>query len=181
MLLYLDTELSGTVQVFDVSYPHPHHHHAQGKGNGKGGCLSLRRVQSMVPYPGQKMPDGATPSEIIVRGDSVYVSIRSDGGFDGKDGKGKSDSVATLGRSRNGGEVKVERLTSAYGTVPRTMVINKAGDLVAIGDQSSSEVVVVRRDVRTGRLGGKVAGIKVGEEGEVGTAQGLSSVIWGLE
>lgn len=157
-MLYIDSELGKTVTAFSVSYP-------------SSGCPAFKEIQDMVPYPGGEMAESATPSEIRVRGDSVYVSIRSDQGFP------PNDSISTLTRSSDG-KVAFDRLTSAYGTVPRTLVINKAGDLVAIGDQSSSDVAVVKRDPQTGELGDMVASLHVGQPGEVGTAQGLSSVIW---
>lgn len=160
-MLYIDSELSGTVTAFTVSYPPP----------STGGCPAFEEIQEMVPYPGDKMPDGATPAEIRLRGDSLYVSIRSDQGF------APDDSIATLVRDEDG-TVAFGGLTSAYGKVPRTMVVNRVGDLVAIGDQSSSNVAIVRRDLRTGRLGEELANLKVGQPGKVGAAEGLSSVIW---
>lgn len=157
-MLYIDSELGKTVTAFSVSYP-------------ASGCPAFEELQDMVPYPGGEMAEDATPSEIRLRGDSVYVSIRSDQGFS------PDDSISTLARSSDG-KLTFNTLTSAYGTVPRTLVINKAGDLVAIGDQSSSNVAVVRRNPQTGKLGEMVANLQVGPPGEVGTAQGLSSVIW---
>lgn len=157
-MLYIDSELGKTVTAFSVSYP-------------ASGCPAFEELQDMVPYPGGEMAEAATPSEIRLRDDSVYVSIRSDQGFP------PNDSISTLTRSSDG-KLAFDRLTSADGTVPRTLVINKAGDLVAIGDQSSSNVAVVKRDLQTGKLGDMVANLQVGQPGEVGTAQGLSSIIW---
>lgn len=157
-MFYLDSELGGTVTAFTVSYP-------------PSGCPIFEEFQDMIPYPGGKMPDGATPAEIRLLGDSMYVSIRSDQGF------APDDSITTLHRSEDG-KVAFERLTSSYGKVPRTMVINKAGDLVAIGDQSSSNVAIVKRDPFTGKLRDEVANVKVDQPGKVGAAEGLSSVIW---
>lgn len=79
------------------------------------------------------------------------------------------------------GKIQFDRLSSAYGVVPRTMVIHPDGGLVAIGDQNSARVVIVERDLCTGTLGEMVAEIRVGEPGTVGKAEGLSSVIWGAE
>ncbi|RJE20211.1 hypothetical protein PHISCL_07450 [Aspergillus sclerotialis] len=160
-MFYMDSELGGTVTAFTVSYPPP----------STGGCPFFEEVQEMVPYPEGNMPDDGTPAEIRLRGDSLYVSIRSDQGF------APDDSIATLARSEDG-MVALDRLTSAYGKVPRTMVINRVGDLVAIGDQSSSNVAIVRRDPQTGELGEELADLKVGQPGKVGASEGLSSVIW---
>lgn len=158
-MLYLLNEIGGTLMAFDVSY-------------ARSGCLDFQKVQTVVPYTGGVMPDGATPAEIRMIGDSIYASIRMDYGF------GKNDSMVTLNRSPSSGKVSLRERTDAWGSVPRTFVINRAGDLVAIGDQASSTVAVVRRDRETGDLGEEVAVLRVGEPGEPGTAQGLSSVIW---
>ncbi|KAJ5627452.1 hypothetical protein N7528_004879 [Penicillium herquei] len=141
------------------------------------GCLDLQLKETVVPYPGEGsqagvMPSGATPAEIRMVGDRFYVSIRSDDGF------APNDSVVTLERDAKSGNVDVLGKSDAWGKVPRTMVINRAGDLVAIGNQASSTVAIVRRDRTTGDLGEQVAILKVGETGTVGTSEGLSSVIW---
>ncbi|KAJ5564227.1 hypothetical protein N7513_000469 [Penicillium frequentans] len=157
-MMYLVNEIGGTMMSYDVSY-------------ARSGCLDLEKTQTLVPYPGGKMPKGATPAEIRMVGEKFYVSIRSDQGFK------PDDSIVTLDRLGNG-TVVMKGKTDSYGKVPRTMVINKKGDLVAIGDQSTSTVAIVQRDHKTGHLGKKVAVLQVGEPGKVGTAEGLSSVIW---
>lgn len=158
-MLYLANEIGGTLMVFDVSY-------------SRSGCLSFEKTQTVVPYPGGVMPEGATPAEISRIGDEFYVSIRSDQGFE------PSDSMVVLDRSPADGSVELRDSSSAFGKVPRTFVINRAGDLVAIGNQASATVAIVRRDPKTGNLGEEVASLQVGEPGKVGTAEGLSSVIW---
>ncbi|KXG51095.1 Cytochrome cd1-nitrite reductase-like, C-terminal heme d1 [Penicillium griseofulvum] len=157
-MMYLANEIGGTIMVFDVSYP-------------RSGCLSFEKKQTMVPYPGGVMPKGATPAGIKRIGDDLYVSIRSDQGF------APSDSIVALDRSADG-SVELRDSSSALGKVPRTFVINRAGDLVAIGNQATATVAIVRRDPQTGNLGEEVATLQVGEPGKVGTAEGLSSVIW---
>ncbi|KAJ5822976.1 Cytochrome cd1-nitrite reductase-like C-terminal heme d1 [Penicillium robsamsonii] len=158
-MMYLANEIGGTMMVFDVSYP-------------RSGCLSFEKTQTMVPYPGGVMPEGATPAAISRIGDDFYVSIRSDQGF------ASSDSMVVLDRSPEDGSLELRDSSSALGKVPRTFVINRAGDLVAIGNQASATVAIVRRDPKTGNLGQEVATVQVGEPGKVGTAEGLSSVIW---
>jgi 6-phosphogluconolactonase (cycloisomerase 2 family) len=68
-------------------------------------------------------------------------------------------------------------MSPTYGSYPRTMTINKAGDLVAVGNQNSGTVVIVARDPATGAMMGEVASVSVGPEGTNGNG-GLSSVIW---
>ncbi|KAJ6141586.1 hypothetical protein N7470_009976 [Penicillium chermesinum] len=159
--LYIVNEIGGTLMVFDVSY-------------ARDGCLDLSVRQTVVPYGKHNatMPKGATPAEIRLLGEQVYVSVRSDGGFAG------NDSVVTLDRAPSDGTVSVRGRSPALGKVPRTMAVNRAGDLVAIGNQASATVAIVRRNRETGDLGEKIAVLQVGEPGKVGSAEGLSSVIW---
>jgi 6-phosphogluconolactonase (cycloisomerase 2 family) len=159
-LMYLVNEIGGTMMVFDVAY-------------SRSGCMSFYKKQTLVPYTNGSMPEAASPSEIRQIGDTFYVSVRSDGRF-----PGKNDSMVTLDHSPRSGLMTLRNTTPAYGKVPRTFAINRAGDLVAIGNQASATVVVVRRDRETGNLGEQVAILQVGEPGKVGTAEGLSSVIW---
>ncbi|KAL2011966.1 hypothetical protein VTN00DRAFT_4684 [Thermoascus crustaceus] len=159
-MLYIVTELGNTVSAYSVSY-------------NNATCLSFNETQSLSPYPdGKGVPNGANVAEVRAQDHFLYVSVRSDHAFP------PNDSLATLSLSEEQ-TVEFQRLTSSYGTVPRTLVINKGGDLVAVGNQASSDVVIIRRDTKTGELGEEVARLNVGEPGTPGTATGLSSVIWG--
>lgn len=166
-MLYIVNELDNTLTAFTVDYNTP------SSSSSSLSCPIFTEKQSITPYPDGNIPNGASVSEIQVSNNFIYVSIRSDHGFQ------SNDSIATLTANPQNGTLAFQDLTSAYGTVPRTFVINKAGDLVAIGNQASSNVVIVRRDPRTGRLGDEVASLQVGEAGRVGYSEGLSSVVWG--
>lgn len=125
-----------------------------------------------MPYPGGQLPAGATLAEIRMTGGHLYASVRFDQGFP------PNDSLVTLARSPNG-TVQFNEITSSYGTVPRTFAINKRGTLVAIGDQASSNVAIVKRDPQSGKLGNLVANLQVGEPGQASNSStGLSSIIW---
>lgn len=159
-MLYIVSELGNTVSAYSVSY-------------NNATCLSFNETQSLSPYPdGKGVPSGANVAEVRAQDHFLYVSVRSDHAFP------PNDSLATLSLSKEL-TVEFQRLTSSYGTVPRTLVINKAGDLVAVGNQASSDVAIIRRDPKTGELGEEVARLNVGEPGTPGTATGLSSVLWG--
>ena len=69
-------------------------------------------------------------------------------------------------------------LTNAGGYYPRTFEVNKRGDLVVIGGQTSANVVVVRRNVTTGVLGQQVASLRVGSTGTAESENGISAVLW---
>jgi 6-phosphogluconolactonase (cycloisomerase 2 family) len=178
-LLYIVNELANTVTSYAVSY------------TTTPSCLSFEAesaVQQVIsPYPpGNNIPDTANVGEIRLWGQNLYVSVRNDQGFpdlasDSGSGSGSgsgSDSMVTLSIAPDSGELSFSDITPSYGKTPRTFVINNAGDLVAIGNQVSSSVAIVRRDVQTGRLGRLVASIQVGSPGKVGSSTGLSSVVW---
>ncbi|KAL4882537.1 Lactonase, 7-bladed beta-propeller-domain-containing protein [Aspergillus karnatakaensis] len=156
-VLYIVGELNGEVEAFSVTYP-------------KRGCLSFKQIDAEIPYP-EALPEGASLAEIALDGKNVYVSVRLDAAFDG------DDSLARLTRSRDG-KIEFEEITSSHGVLPRTFAINKAGDLVAFGNQLSSNVAIVERDPETGALGEIVADLQVGVPGEPNTLEGLSSIIW---
>ena len=173
-MLYTVSELGGNLTVFSVEYP-----------RASGGCPRFYQKQSIIPYPNNTLPSGATPAAIKLVDDYLYVSIRSDNGFSGTAAatageSGKSDSIITLTVSpEDEGRVTLRDMTPSYGLVPRTIALNKAGDLLAIGNQASASVAVVRRDVGSGKLGEMLATVDVGEKGTVGAAEGLSSVVFG--
>lgn len=158
--LYTVSELSGELTVFNVRY-------------STYWCPTFHKIQSIIPYPNGTLPSGATPAGIQIRDDNIYISLRSDQSYPGIE----SDSIATL-FINNDGTATFHSLTPSYGKVPRTLVVNDAGDLVAIGNQASASVVVVKR-LESGELGEVVGRVLVGETGTVGEAEGLSSVVWG--
>ncbi|KAL4957025.1 Lactonase, 7-bladed beta-propeller-domain-containing protein [Aspergillus filifer] len=155
--LYVAGELNNEVEAFKVSYP-------------SSGCLGFEQIGVEIPYPGP-LPEGSSLAETRIVEGNLYVSIRLDGAFNG------DDSLARLSRSSDG-SVAFEEISTSGGVLPWTFVINKAGDLVAVGNQISSTVAIVTRDAETGALGDVVAELLVGEPGEPGTLTGLSSVIW---
>ncbi|KKA17415.1 Uncharacterized protein T310_8713, partial [Rasamsonia emersonii CBS 393.64] len=164
-LLYIVNELANTVTAYTVSY------------NDSSTCLSLSPNQVITPYPnGTSIPETANVAGIHVLDKNLYVSVRNDHAFPSEE---NSDSMATLAISDETGELSFSALTPSFGQTPRTFAINVAGDLVAIGDQVSSNVAVVKRDPRTGKLGPLVASLRVGTPGKVGESSGLSSVVWG--
>ncbi|OBT64322.1 hypothetical protein VE03_06788 [Pseudogymnoascus sp. 23342-1-I1] len=159
-MMYLGNELGNDVSVFAVAYP-------EGEG-----CLGLVEVQTATPYEdGQVVKDGQKIGEVRVKGNTLLVSNRADATFGAT-----NDSIAVFPIDASGA-LGVPVISPTYGSYPRTMQVNAAGDLVAVGNQNSGTVVVVRRDVGTGALGGVVASVVVGPEGVDGNG-GLSSVVW---
>lgn len=160
-VLYTVSELSAEFTAFAVEY----------KDNE---CPSFNKIQSFYPYEdNKKPPNDAAPAAIQAYGENIYVSLRYDQSFSDIE----SDGIANLVQNEDG-TVSFRNLTPSYGKVPRTLVVNDAGTLVAIGNQASATVTVVERS-ENGDLGQVVGRVSVGEPGTVRTTEGLSSVIWG--
>lgn len=158
-MLYIANELTNSVGAWTVSYP-------------SGGCLSLGFKQTITPYQGNATAArGTKVGEIKVKGNFVYTSNRNDKKFSGSD----SITQYTIGTD---GSLTWTDTTSSYGTYPRTFDINKAGDFVAIGDQTTSNVAIVSRDTKTGKLGARVADLRIGSTGIPENEDGLSAVVW---
>ncbi|KAF2456397.1 Lactonase, 7-bladed beta-propeller-domain-containing protein [Lineolata rhizophorae] len=157
--LFVANELGNSVTAYDVAY-------------AARGCPALAARQTLSTFPGGgAAPSGAKVGEIRAAGAFLYASNRADRSFD------PDDSVATFALS-DAGAMAFVGLSSAHGSYPRTFAVNAAGDMLAIGDQTSSEVVVVARDAETGRLGDVVARVPVGEPGTPEAEDGLSAVVW---
>lgn len=139
-----------------------------------GGCLGLSKIQSASTYPqGISPPTGSKTAEVHIWGDFVYATNRNDQSFGSK-----QDSAATFAIEPSTGKLTFVEATNTNSYFPRTFAINKAGDTVAFGGQTSSTVVVVARDVSTGRLGDVLAQLQVGAPGTVNNEDGLSAVVW---
>ena len=158
-MLFIADELSNSVSGWAVTYP-------------SGGCLTLTLKQTLTPYQGNATAvRGTKVGEIKVKGNFVYSSNRNDKKFNG------NDSITQYTISPNG-SLSWTAITSSHGTYPRTFDINKAGDYVAIGDQTTANVAIVTRDPKTGKLGDKVGDLRIGAAGRPENEDGLSAVVW---
>ncbi|KAE8373334.1 Lactonase, 7-bladed beta-propeller-domain-containing protein [Aspergillus bertholletiae] len=157
--LYTVEELRGYVCAFDVSYV-------------SDGCPVFTPLSNCFrPYPDSKFPsESTTLAEIRAAGPSLHISVRKDAKFNG------DDSLVTLKPDQK--TVTDADLFSSGGKTPRSFVINKKGDLVAVANQDSSTVVIVKRDPQTGKLLKEVASLLVGEAPAAGVWGGLSSIVW---
>ncbi|KAK7706911.1 hypothetical protein SLS63_013826 [Diaporthe eres] len=165
LFLYIVNELAGSVTAWAVTTP---------PSAAGAGCLSLSKIQSIPTYPpGKTPPAGSKTAEVRVWGSFVYATNRNDQSFGSQ-----QDSAATLAIDPATGRLSFVEATNTHTYFPRTFAVNKAGDAVAYGGQTSSTVVVVARNVSTGRLGGVVAQLQVGAPGTVNNEDGLSAVVW---
>lgn len=164
-MLYTVNELGNSVSAWQVTYP-----------AAAGGCLSLNRTQTLSTFPaGAKIPSGNLPAkaaEVHVSGNFLYAANRNDQTFGSQ-----QDSIATYTIGPKGAISFVE-LTNAHGWYVRTFALNKAGTMLAVGGQTSSNVAILARNATSGKLGGLLASVNVASPGTNGGEDGLSSVIW---
>lgn len=159
--LFIANELSNSISSWKVEYP-----------SSSSGCMSLTVQNTVTPYQGNaSAPYGTKVGEVRVKDNFVYTSNRNDKKFNG------NDSITQYTISA-GGRIAWTAISSSYGTYPRTFDINKAGDMVAIGDQTTSNVAIVKRDRSTGQLGDLVANLRIGAAGRPENEDGLSAVVW---
>jgi 6-phosphogluconolactonase (cycloisomerase 2 family) len=158
-MLYVANELANTVNAFSVSYP-------------ASGCPVITLTQSLSPFPnGGSAPSGTKVAEVHTKGSFLYNTNRVDKSFSG------NDSITAWSISSTGAISEIG-FTDVYGTYPRTFSINSAGTLVAIGDQTTANVVIVSRNTTTGLLGSLVANLRIGSTGIPENENGLSSVVF---
>lgn len=158
-MLFVANELTNSVTGWSVSYP-------------SGGCLTLTVKQTLTPYQGNSSaPAGTKVGEVRVKDNFLYATNRNDKKF------APNDSLTQYTISADG-TLAWTAVTSSYGTYPRTFDINKAGDFVAIGDQTTANVAIVSRDPATGKLGEHVADLRIGTVGTPENEDGVSAVVW---
>ncbi len=161
-VLYVVNELANTMTVWQATYP------------AGGGCLALKKTQSLSAYAaGKSAPANSKSAEVHVAGNFAYVTNRNDRSFGAQ-----QDSVATYTLDPATGAATFLESTNSHTYYTRTFQINKAGDLVAFGGQTSSNVAIIERNTTTGRLGDLVANLVVGTPGVPGNEDGMSAVIW---
>jgi 6-phosphogluconolactonase (cycloisomerase 2 family) len=85
-----------------------------------------------------------------------------------------SDPILSFAIDQSSGALSLVQTASIGGKNPRGFNINKAGTLVASALQDDNRVVVIERDVKTGKLGDFVAWATVGE----GASNGPNYVIF---
>ncbi|KAJ4982751.1 hypothetical protein SVAN01_11756 [Stagonosporopsis vannaccii] len=159
--LFVANELSNSISGWKITYP-----------STSSGCLQLTLRDTLTPYQGNLTASSGTKvGEIRVKDSFVYISNRNDRSFSGNDSITQYDIDAD-------GKLAWAANTNSFGTYPRTFDISKAGDYVAIGDQTTSNVAILARDRTTGRLGNLIASLRVGAAGTPENEDGLSAVVW---
>lgn len=75
---------------------------------------------------------------------------------------GASDTLATWAINDDGTLTHVQNAPSG-GYMPRQFAVNKAGDMLAVGHQVNSTVLLWKRDVASGKIVTEAEGGKLGE------------------
>ncbi|KAI5296757.1 hypothetical protein KEM55_005648 [Ascosphaera atra] len=153
--LYIANELANTVNVYAVTYA----------PDTMLPSFSLK--QTISTYGDKAAPEYSTLAAIKVKDNDMYVSNRRDAAFGTA-----SDSVSHFSIDPSNGLLTFRELSPSHGSNPRAFEISPLGDLVAIANKGTMNLVVVKRDGVTGRLGEKVAEAKIGE------SDGLSAVVF---
>ncbi|KAF2764409.1 putative isomerase YbhE [Teratosphaeria nubilosa] len=151
---YLVAELASTVTGYAVQYL------------PNNGGLSFTKVYESTTYGLLNLPEGNAPAEIHVTPDNRFliISNRNNTSFSLPSAKGTlvpSDSLSTFALQTDGTLV-FHQLWPSGGSYPRHFSTNAVGDLVAVGNQYSQNVVILLRDTATGLIGEPVARVTVG-------------------
>ncbi|KAK5089651.1 hypothetical protein LTR70_006539 [Exophiala xenobiotica] len=158
--LYVVNELGSTVKGYAVTY------------EANGGGLSFEQVYNSSTYGYLSTPEGNAPSEIQVSPDNRFLIVgnRNDSSVTvpnldpTNSTQIQSDTISTFALNQDG-SLNFVQLAPAYGSFPRQFSTNAVGNLLAVGLQQSSEVVILRRDITTGLIGQPIASISI--EGQI--------------
>ena len=74
--------------------------------------------------------------------------------------KEQSDSLSTF-RINDDGTLELVQIAQSGGYLPRQFSLNKKGDKVAVGHQVNGTVVIWDRHIESGKIGQKLAEVKV--------------------
>ncbi|KAF2788616.1 putative isomerase YbhE [Melanomma pulvis-pyrius CBS 109.77] len=154
--LYVIHELGNKIIAYKVEYL-------------ESGGLGFKEVQEIGLYGSQETPAGTKAAEISVSPDHRFIvaSNRNATVFsvDNPDPKNStkipSDSLVTFA-PKNDGTLEFVQLAPSGGSFPRHFKFNKDGSLIAVGNQNTFTVDVFTRNVKSGKLGARVASALIG-------------------
>ncbi|KAK4561323.1 hypothetical protein LTR86_004640 [Recurvomyces mirabilis] len=159
-VMYVANELANSISVTRVTFP-------------SSGCPTFQPLEYVNPFPNNKTaPSGSKVAEVHVSGTHLYSTTRVDKTFSG------NDSVATWTIDQTSGMLTFVDLHDSWGTYPRTFSINKAGTLLAVGDQTTANVAILAINATGGLSNNPVAYLRLGSAGHPENEDGLSSVVW---
>ncbi|QPG94922.1 hypothetical protein C2857_007333 [Epichloe festucae Fl1] len=146
--MYVVTQLANTIISYEVTYP--------------GTSVQFKQLSTISTHGvGGHVPKQVAAAEIAVSPDSknLIVSSRRENAFsipnfDPKNNtKIISDPLINFSIDAETGSLTRIQEVPCGGRVPRHFSFNKAGTLVAVGQQNDWRVVLINRDPHTGKLG----------------------------
>jgi 6-phosphogluconolactonase len=121
---YLVEEMSGTVSVFNYS-------------KGK-----LTAVQNITSHPaGYKGAIGSADIHVSPDGKFLYASNR-----------GESNTIAVFSINQSNGQIKPIGHQPTLGKTPRNFNFDPAANFVLVANQNTNNIVIFKRDKKTGKL-----------------------------
>jgi 6-phosphogluconolactonase len=121
---YLIEELQGTVSAF---------HYTQD---------TFRLIQNISSHPADYTgTKGSADIHVSPDGKYLYASNRGD-----------AHSLAIFAINNENGKLAARGFQSTLGTVPRNFIIDPTGNYLLVANQQSSNIVIFKRDKRTGQL-----------------------------
>ncbi|KXL42392.1 hypothetical protein M433DRAFT_50668, partial [Acidomyces richmondensis BFW] len=153
--LYLVAELTSTVTSYAVEYL------------PEAAGLKFTQIQQLTTYGPLGLPPGNAPAGIQITPDNRFllISNRNNTSFYLPEPDGTivpSDSLSTFHLGVSNGKLEFVQLWPSGGMFPRHFDLNTAGNLVAVGNQNSQNVVILARDVVTGLIGEPLARVTIG-------------------
>ncbi|PSN70363.1 putative isomerase YbhE [Corynespora cassiicola Philippines] len=166
--LFVINELANRIVSYAVDYK-------------RGGGVSFKQVDEVGLYGDKPDPEGTRAAEISVSPDNNFIiasnrnaTIAEVANPDPSNStQVPSDSLVTFKPCKDG-KLTFVQLAPSGGKFPRHFKTNKDGSLIAIPNQNSGNVDVYARDVKSGKIGDRLASA-------FGFAGGLTNVQWGEE
>ncbi|KAI9646398.1 hypothetical protein NHQ30_004390 [Ciborinia camelliae] len=156
---YLVCQLTNQLIAYEVTYE---------KNNTLSFEVKYERSLLETTTPGETLQFYSAAAGIKVTPDNNFmiISQRNDTHFTIPDPTNStttipSDSILTYSLDHTNGNFSLISIDAAGGSFARQFSINKAGDLVAVGLQNDGRVVIIQRDVDTGKSLDIVAAIDI--------------------
>ena len=137
---YLTTEMSGQVFVFDV----------------KAGNLVQKQAVNLAAADADAAHKATAALHFSADGKFFYVTNR-----------GQASELLVFSIDKASGELKEVQRRSVEGIEPREFTIDPSGKFVVIANQKSNQIVVVKRDPATGKLGDTVQKLDIDSPSDV--------------
>jgi 6-phosphogluconolactonase len=133
--LYLLNELSSMISVFRYN----------------GGKLQSLQTETSIPYD-YSGPAGSADIHVSPDGKFLYASNRAE-----------SNTIAIFSINRKTGKLKKIGHQATLGKTPRNFNFDPSGNYLLVGNQNSDEIVIFRRDLKSGMLTDTGKRISVGK------------------